>query len=411
MFYEPELVFLRETLRKCHIQSGIFELDRPLGSRQDFFVPPALLDASIPLQDNLPPVWPEVIYRLIDPIDNRYLFMELSELPSRSVLVIGPYRCTAATKLQVMEWSEQAQLPPSTHTQIWEYCCSVPVMPDLTLLFSLVDAFAERMWGIGNVILEDINSDLPTMPLSQNRKNTSSEEEDLLLNIRNVELRYACENEIMEAVSKGQAHKAAIAMEGLSGFPFEQRVADPVRNAKNCSIIMNTLLRKAAQKGGVHPVYLDSTSSAFAQQIEQIESLDKLPALLKEMFETYCRLVRKNTMKHYSPPVQKAITYIDSDLSATLNLRNISKALNISSSYLSATFKKETGQTLTEFINQQRILYAKQLLAQTQLQIQTIAQHCGILDVHYFSKVFKRIVGQTPRQYRDNHKKATMTKG
>ena len=275
-------------------------------------------------------------------------------------------------------------------------------MSDLGPLFSLVDAFAERMWGVGNVIFEDINGDFfATLP-SPSKKNASSEEEDLLWNIRNMELRYACENEMMEAVSKGQTHKAAIAMGNLSSFPFEQRVADPVRNVKNYGIIMNTLLRKAAQTGGVHPVYLDSTSSAYAQQIEQIDSLDKVPALLKEMFEAYCRLVRKNNMKHYSPQVQKAITFIDSDLAATLNLRSISQALNISSSYLSATFKKETGQTLTEFINRKRIHYAKQLLTSTHLQIQTIAQHCGILDVHYFSKVFKRITGQTPRQYRDN---------
>ena len=45
------------------------------------------------------------------------------------------------------------------------------------------------------------------------------------------------------------------------------------------------------------------------------------------------------------------------------------------------------------------------LLATTKLQIQTIAQHCGILDVHYFSKVFKKSVGVTPKQYRETQQK------
>ena len=41
-----------------------------------------------------------------------------------------------------------------------------------------------------------------------------------------------------------------------------------------------------------------------------------------------------------------------------------------------------------------------ELLRTTKLQIQTIAQHCGIMDVHYFSRIFKKVTGQTPKEYR-----------
>ena len=46
---------------------------------------------------------------------------------------------------------------------------------------------------------------------------------------------------------------------------------------------------------------------------------------------------------------------------------------------------------------------AANLLRHTQLQVQTVAQHCGIGDVNYFSKVFKRHFGLTPRQFREEH--------
>lgn len=75
---------------------------------------------------------------------------------------------------------------------------------------------------------------------------------------------------------------------------------------------------------------------------------------------------------------------------------------NLSPSYLSALFSQETGQTLTEYVNEKRVKLAMRLLATTKLQIQTIAQHCGILDVHYFSKVFKKKLGITPKQYRES---------
>ena len=109
-------------------------------------------------------------------------------------------------------------------------------------------------------------------------------------------------------------------------------------------------------------------------------------------------------MKHFSPPVQKAIIYIDSDLTANLSLSAIAEAQNVSASYLSWLFKQETGETLTDHVNKKRINLATKLLETTNLQIQTIAQYCGILDVQYFSKVFKKYVGKSPKEYRESKK-------
>ena len=73
--------------------------------------------------------------------------------------------------------------------------------------------------------------------------------------------------------------------------------------------------------------------------------------------------------------------------------------MNINASYLSNTFRKEIGTTLTDYVRTKRIEYAKKLLETTSLQIQSIAQKCGILDLNYFSKVFKKYTGLTPSEY------------
>lgn len=126
---------------------------------------------------------------------------------------------------------------------------------------------------------------------------------------------------------------------------------------------------------------------------------------MEEMYRSYCRLVKKHSMKDYSSPVQKAITCIDANLAGDLSLSVLASMQNISAGYLSTIFKKETGKTITEYINDSRMEQAKKLLSTTKLQIQTVAQHCGILDVHYFSKLFKKTTGKTPKQYRDCVKK------
>lgn len=88
------------------------------------------------------------------------------------------------------------------------------------------------------------------------------------------------------------------------------------------------------------------------------------------------------------------------DLSGDLSLHSLASMQNISSGYLSTLFKKEVGVTLTDYVNSRRVKQASQLLRSTVLQIQTIAQYCGISDVNYFSKTFKRYLGCTPKDYR-----------
>ena len=77
-----------------------------------------------------------------------------------------------------------------------------------------------------------------------------------------------------------------------------------------------------------------------------------------------------------------------------------SATLGVTPSYLSTLFKKEIGMPLTEYVNNHRTEKAKQLLLSSNLQVQQIAQSCGILDVNYFTKIFKKYTGKTPNEYR-----------
>jgi AraC-like DNA-binding protein len=404
MFYEAELRILRDTFRKCRIHTAVAELSKSIAEHTDTemhaFIA-AQIDVQKPLVEYVPTVQPATIYRLRDPFDCRYTYLLLPEYPRDSVLVIGPYLPAPPEKDRSLEWAETHGISPAQLKQLESYYGSVPILPDISHLFTLLDSFAERLWGPGNVSVEDINQDFNGFPLADK---ADSEEADTLWNMKNMEQRYAYENALMEAVSKGQIHKADMLFSNFLSFPFEQRVTDPLRNLKNYCIIMNTLLRKAAEQGGVHPLYLDSTSSAYANRIELLHALESAPVLFTDMFRDYCLLVRKHSTQNYSPPVQKALLYIEANLAENLSLRTLAETLNVSSSYLSSLFRKETGQTLTDFINRRRVRHAMHLLKTTRLQVQTVAQHCGIMDVQYFSKIFKKVAGVTPKEYRDKNR-------
>lgn len=231
-----------------------------------------------------------------------------------------------------------------------------------------------------------------------NRYDEKASEESL----KSLEQRYEKENIFIKAVSQGNIKKCE-EMLCISDFSFltEKRAENPVRNLKNYSIIFNTLLRKAAEYGKVHPYYIDKISSDFALKIEKLSSVEEGKELYHNMIKTYCRLVQMYSSRDHSPIIQKLTTRIDADLTADLSLRTQADELGVNASYLSSLFKKEVKTTYTDYVNKKRVEYAKQLLLSTNYQIQNIAQKCGIFDLNYFSKVFKRYVGVTPIKYRE----------
>lgn len=179
-----------------------------------------------------------------------------------------------------------------------------------------------------------------------------------------------------------------------------QRLTNELRDRKDYMITLNTLLRKTVEQAGVHPIHIDAVSNGNIQRIEQITSVEQIQGFIAEMVGTYCELVRKHNLKDYSLLTQKIITYADTELCADLSLKALSERLSVNASYLSTLFKKEVGLSLTEFVNRRRIAYAQGLLIHTMLPIKTVAQKCGVPDVYYFSRLFKRITGTTPKAYR-----------
>ena len=75
---------------------------------------------------------------------------------------------------------------------------------------------------------------------------------------------------------------------------FTPRTGELLRDVKNMLIVANTLLRKAAESGGVHPVYIDQLSGALAVKIERVADTVEANRLGLEMLRRYCRLVRND---------------------------------------------------------------------------------------------------------------------
>lgn len=343
------------------------------------------------------------IFLLTDSFSCNYIFILLPETDSKKTFVAGPYIDKEFTQKMFLDATKHYDIPLSLRSQIEKYYTSVPVYTDKDIISSLFNALGEILWGsMDNFTVKSLNLNSTERQFPEIVERIGNHIDDPLLAMQMLESRYEGERKLMQAVSQGITHKAEQMISNSSELMLEMRVPDPVRNMKNYVIVTNVLLRKAVEQGGVHPFYIDSVSSDFARKIEKISSLQEGVDMMHDMIHKYCSLAKNHSMKNYSLLVQKVITIIDSDLTADLSLHHLAEILNVNASYLSTLFKKETGMTLTEYVSKKRIEHAVFLLASTNLQIQTVAQNCGIYDVNYFTKMFKRQMGKTPREYREN---------
>ncbi|MDR0424519.1 MAG: helix-turn-helix domain-containing protein [Clostridiales Family XIII bacterium] len=104
-----------------------------------------------------------------------------------------------------------------------------------------------------------------------------------------------------------------------------------------------------------------------------------------------------------SPFVRLVIQNIRENYGDKISLRGIAASIHTSPTYLSALFKQKTGMTFTEYLNRVRIAKSCEMLANTAAPLYDISERSGFDDQSYFSKVFKKIHGVTPREYRKAH--------
>ena len=101
--------------------------------------------------------------------------------------------------------------------------------------------------------------------------------------------------------------------------------------------------------------------------------------------------------------LKKVLEYIDERYTdENFSLNDAANAANVSPNYFSAVFSQEMNMTFIEFVTKKRMDKAKKLLRQTKMSTADVAAEAGYKDPHYFSFVFKKTQGCTPREYRND---------
>ncbi len=99
----------------------------------------------------------------------------------------------------------------------------------------------------------------------------------------------------------------------------------------------------------------------------------------------------------------RILDYIHTHYQQEISMQDAARALNYSNPYFCRIFKQQFGRSFTAYLSAYRIDRAKELLAQPNVSIKDVGRRVGYPDANYFTKVFRRVTGQSPSGYRLAH--------
>lgn len=126
---------------------------------------------------------------------------------------------------------------------------------------------------------------------------------------------------------------------------------------------------------------------------------------LRCLFDSILEKTKEQTnQKRYSETVQHAIDIINNEYTDEISLKSVAEALHLSVVYLGQLFKKETDLSFNQYLNLARIKKSQHLLLHTQQTINEVSEAIGYNNTNYFSKMFKKLNGITPKEFRDTYR-------
>lgn len=158
------------------------------------------------------------------------------------------------------------------------------------------------------------------------------------------------------------------------------------------------------------PITVLSGKILTFEDIKQLEPYSKITFQSKnvlsddELISSFQQMLfdNQNLSAHTSIVVKHAIAYIHNHYEKPISRSDIARSVGVSSSYLTQIFHQELGLSLWDYLNRYRILKAKDLLQTTNDSVAYVSSMVGFDDPSYFSRVFRRYVGQSPRLYRNS---------
>ncbi len=307
-----------------------------------------------------------------------------SESPSL-IYMLGPIFTSEMTETHLRQLCRKMHLTSETTERLWQFVKEVPTISSSTA-FSYAGMLHYCVTGCA-VTSDEIELQIERIDRS----------EDVAWGDVSWHGSWVTEQRLFKSIMEGRLEDFSKINTGNIG---NMGGDDPLRQAKNEIIVFAVLCSRAAILGGVSVEGALSLSDYFIQMAEAADTVPEVMNIGGEMQKTYVQRVQKaKAHSNFSPLVRACVEYVDTHIFEKISLNAMAQEVGYNENYISRKFKGETGQSLFDYVNQQKIQMAKVILTDKKLSIAEISDRLAFSNPSYFSSVFKKQVGMSPAEY------------
>lgn len=224
---------------------------------------------------------------------------------------------------------------------------------------------------------------------------------------------YQYEQQYFQMIENGEADKIyQIISDENNAYPIDalQKVGTVAKDSdfkqmEYLTVTAVALASRAAIRGNARPDVCYDLSDLFLQRISVAKDIMEIYELSRQVLYRFAKEVEKEKkLRGKNPVVEQCKNYIAKHLYSKFTIEKMAEDLSVSRTYLSGIFKKATGSSIRDYILEQRVRAAANLLRYSNESIGNIAGYMQFSSVSRFSIFFKRYYGMTPAEYRKQNK-------
>ncbi len=179
---------------------------------------------------------------------------------------------------------------------------------------------------------------------------------------------------------------------------------NPLTNIKYHFVITVAMITRHCVDAGLELEQAYRLSDFYIKKMDSYTSMEDISKLHDDMvldFTGKMLLLKKNAV--ISRSIVLCMEYIYNNINHRITVQELAEHTNLSPSYLSRLFKKELGISISDYILEKKIEKAQNLLKYSTYSLIEIANYLAFSSQSHFIQTFKKMVGTTPKKYRDHH--------
>ena len=320
----------------------------------------------------------------------------LGSAGSEAKITVGPFLMVEKSDYIEYDLRERRRLPFQTLQQISAELENVPVIPaekvdQMSTLLFMATGFLNNVSAANRMLATQSSSAIQGQIV------------DYIMKLKGADTQpypFEIERSLLRAIAQSDKPQAQKLLNELFGYIFFAS-GSGFEQAKSRIYELLVLISRTAIDAGADPDGILKMSHEYLQMMPRLQDMEALCLWLTGVMDKYMDTVFNYVDVKHADVIHRAVRHMRSHFAERITLEEMASLTYLSPAYFSSIFKQETGETFSGYLNRLRIDKSKELLLHENLRITDIAQSVGFDDQSYFTKVFKKTEGISPKRYRE----------